>query len=73
MNRARREGVGKTLEWATLDMAQMDTPGFMWYLLKHHKCRPSLQDRVESELKSFTVRRASSGLGESIKDKKNRG
>ena len=55
VNRAWREGVGKTLEWATLDMVPVDTPNFVWYLSKHHERRPSLQDRVESKVKSFKL------------------
>lgn len=53
VSRAWKEGVGATREWAALEMVQVDSPGFVQYLVDRCECRPSLRDRVESELKSI--------------------
>ena len=42
VNRAWRDCVGNTLEWAALDMVRVDTPGSVRYLLIHNKVQPSL-------------------------------
>ena len=55
MNRAWRDCVGGTLEWAALDMVRVDTPGLHQYLLELAERCPSLQERVESELMSFRL------------------
>ena len=53
VNRAWREGVGATREWAALDMVRVDAPSLVRYLVEHCERRPSLRDRVESELQSI--------------------
>lgn len=55
MNRAWRENVAKSLEWAALEVVRVDTPGFVRYLEERRECRPSLRERVEDELKSISV------------------
>ena len=55
VNRAWKGKVSNSLEWAALEMVRVDSPGFIRYLEKNCESRPSLRDRVESELKSFAV------------------
>lgn len=55
VNRAWREKVGNTLEWAALEFVRIDAPGFQRLLESCGERRPSLRERVESELGSFTV------------------
>ena len=55
MNRAWKEQVGSSLEWAALEMVKVDTPGLIRYLKETGELRPSLRERVESELNSFAV------------------
>ena len=55
VNRAWRKKVGATLEWSALEIVRVDTPGLTRYLEKRGERRPSLRERVESELKSLAV------------------
>lgn len=55
MNRAWREKVGTTVEWAALEMVQVDSPGFLQFIADRCEPRPSLRERVECELESFTM------------------
>jgi hypothetical protein len=43
------------MEWAALEMVRVDTPGFLQFLADRCEPRPSLRERVERELESFTV------------------
>lgn len=53
VSRAWKKGVGATREWAALEMVRIDSPGFVQYLVDHCERRPSLRNRVESELESI--------------------
>ena len=53
VNRAWKRNVGSSLEWAALEMVRVDTPGLICYLRKTGELRPSLRERVESELTSL--------------------
>lgn len=53
MNRAWREDLGTTQEWAALDMVRIDTPSLIRYLVEHCECCPLLRDRVKCELESI--------------------
>ena len=55
MNKAWKREVGNSLEWAALEIVKVDTPGLIRYLRKTGERRPSLRDRVESELDSLAV------------------
>lgn len=55
VNKAWREKVSTTVEWAALDMVRVDTPGLLQFLADRGEHRPSLRERVENELASFTV------------------
>lgn len=55
MNRAWRRKVGTTLEWAALEMVQIDAPGLIRFLENRGERHPSLWERVESELNSFAM------------------
>jgi hypothetical protein len=55
VNRAWRRKVGTSLEWAALEIVRIDTPGLFRYLEKRGERRPSLRERVESELTSLAV------------------
>ena len=50
VNRVWRKSVSTTLEWAALEMIQVDTPGFIRYLADHCERCPSLRKRVKNEL-----------------------
>ena len=55
VNRAWKEKVGTTVEWAALEMVRVDSPGFLQLLSDRSEPRPALRERVESELTAFTV------------------
>ena len=55
VNRAWKEKVGTTVEWAALEMVRVDSPGFLQFLAARREPRPSLCERVESEMIAFTV------------------
>ena len=55
MNKAWKRKVGTSLEWAALEIVRVDTPGLLRYLEERGECRPSLRERVESELNSLAV------------------
>lgn len=55
VNRAWRENVAKSLEWAALEVVRVDTLGFVWYLEERRERWPTLRERVEDELKSISV------------------
>lgn len=55
VNRSWRERVSTTVEWAALEMVRVDTPGFLRYLADRGERRPSLQERVESEVWAFKL------------------
>lgn len=55
VNRSWKREVGTTLEWAALEMVRIDAPGLTRFLERCGERRPSLRDRVESELSSFAV------------------
>ena len=55
LNRAWKKKVGTTLEWAALEFVRIDSPGFLRLLEKRGEHRPSLRERVESELDSPVV------------------
>jgi hypothetical protein len=55
VNRAWKKKVGTTLEWAALEFVRIDSPGFLRLLEKRGERRPSLRERVESELESLAM------------------
>ena len=55
VNRAWREQVSTTVEWAALEMVRVDTPGFLRNLAERGERRPSLQKRVENEVEAFKL------------------
>ena len=55
VNRAWKKKVGTSLEWAALEFVRVDSPGFLQLLEKRGERRPSLRERVESELDSLAV------------------
>ena len=55
VNKAWKRKVGDSLEWAALDIVRVDAPGLIRYLRRTGELRPSLRERVESELDSLTV------------------
>lgn len=55
VNKAWREKVGGTVEWAALEMVRVDSPGFLKQIADRCEPRPSLRERVEWELESFIV------------------
>lgn len=55
VNRAWREKVAGSLEWAALEIVRVDTPGLTRYLMERRERRPSLRERVEDELRSISV------------------
>ena len=55
VNRAWKARVGSSVEWAALEMVRVDAPGYLRFLAGRRKRRPSLQERVEVELRAFTI------------------
>ena len=55
VNKAWREKVGGTVEWAALEMVRVDSPGFLKQIAERCEPRPSLRERVEWELEAFIV------------------
>jgi hypothetical protein len=55
VNRAWKRNVATSLEWAALEIVRVDAPGYLQYLRDRHERRPSLQERVEDELRSLSV------------------
>ena len=55
VNKAWKRKVGDSLEWAALEIVRVDTPGLIRYLKRTGELRPSLRERVESELDSLAV------------------
>ena len=55
VSRAWKESVATSLEWAALEIVRVDAPGYLQYLRDRHECPPSLQERVEDELRSISV------------------
>lgn len=55
VNKAWKEKVGTTVEWAALEMVRLDTPGYLRLLAERRERRPSLQERVEREVRAFTI------------------
>lgn len=55
VNRAWRGKVSTSLEWAALEIVRVDTPGLNRYLEERGERRPTLRERVESELNSLVV------------------
>lgn len=55
VNRAWKSNVASSLEWAALEIVRVDAPGYLQYLRDRHERRPSLQERVEDELRSLSV------------------
>ena len=55
VNKAWRGKVGTSLEWTALEMVRVDAPGLARYLAQKGERRPSLRERVESEIKSFVM------------------
>ena len=55
VNRAWKVKVGTTLEWAALEMVRLDSPGFLRLVADRCEPRPSLRERVEREMESFSV------------------
>lgn len=43
------------MEWSTLEMVRVDSPGYLQFLSERHEPRPSLRERVEDELSTFSV------------------
>lgn len=64
VNKAWRDKVSTTMEWAALEMVRVDSPGFLQFITERCERRPSLRERVESELKFFAILLAER-LGES--------
>lgn len=55
VNRAWKNEVGKTIEWAALEMVRLDSPGYLLFLAERGERRPSMQERVEVELNALMV------------------
>jgi hypothetical protein len=55
VSRAWKKSVAMTLEWAALEMVRIDSLGYIRFLKERREHRPSLQDRVENELRSIMV------------------
>lgn len=55
VNRAWKEKVATTVEWAALEMVRVDSPGFLQLIAACRKPRPSIRERVEIEISAFTV------------------
>ena len=54
VNRAWKQSVGSSLQWAALELVRVDTPGLMSYLRERGERRPSLRERVEGEMRAIT-------------------
>lgn len=55
VSRAWKKNVAVTLEWAALEVVRIDSPGYLRFLRDRRERRPSLQERVEDEVRSITV------------------
>ena len=55
VSRDWKRSVAQTLEWAALEVVRVDSPGYLRFLRERGERRPSLQERVEDELRSVTV------------------
>lgn len=44
-----------TIEWSALELVRVDTPGYLRYLAERGERRPTLQERVESEVWAFKL------------------
>lgn len=55
VNRAWKEKVATTKEWAALEMVRVDSPGFLLYIAARREPRPSLRERVENELSALSI------------------
>ena len=55
VSRAWKKSVAMTLEWAAFEMVRIDSPGYIRFLKERRERCPSLQERVEDELRSITV------------------
>ena len=54
VSRAWKRSVSNTLEWSALEVVRVDSHGYLRYLGNRHERRPSLQERVEDELRSIS-------------------
>ena len=55
VSHAWKRSVSLTLQWAALEMVRIDSPGYLRFLRERGERRPSLQDRVEDEMRSLSV------------------
>ena len=55
VSRAWKRSISNTLEWSALEMVRIESPGYLRFLEDRRERRPSLQERVEDELKSIAV------------------
>jgi hypothetical protein len=55
VSRDWKKSVAQTLEWAALEVVRVDSPGYIQFLKNRGERRPSLQERVEDELRSIVV------------------
>lgn len=53
VNRAWRNQVGNTIEWAALEVVRLDSLGYLRFLAESGERRPSMQERVERELSAL--------------------
>ena len=55
VNRAWRERVGSSVEWAALEVVRLNSPGYLRLLAERGERRPSMQERVEGEIRMLTI------------------
>ena len=55
VNKAWKRQVGTTVEWAALEMVRVDSPGLLQVLAVRNEPLPSLRERVDRELRAFTI------------------
>lgn len=55
VSRSWKEKVGTSMEWAALEVVRLDSPGYLRYLAERRERRPSMQERVETEMSALRV------------------
>ena len=55
VSRAWKREIEKTIEWAALEIVRLDAPGYLLLLAERTERRPSMQERVEAELRALRI------------------